>query len=372
MNHYLPTDEKIHILGRTTEQNPLPLFWTASGVEFRTKCSELWFDIESDFTIREEWIRIEVDGCCMQRMMVPKGRSKICAFRTWPSDVEHTVRLLKEVQPMREDEKKFLLLHGIECDGELVAVPQKKYKFEFIGDSLSSGEGLGGFAGLLCAGSSMFGIEGHYALKTARYFDADFRILSQSGWGVYCSCYNDLDRVMPKYYEQVCGVLTGERNERLGAFAQHDFQRWQPDVVIINLGSNDGFALVMEAWVDEVSGEVYQQLQNEYGGVEEKSALRFEAAVIAFLKKLRTLNPQAYLLWAYGMCEHTMLPYLQKAVTQYKAETGDTRADFQQLPVTTDRWVGSSNHPGVITHGYAADVLIDKISKILVPIDKNR
>lgn len=365
MKHYLPTDEKIHILGRTVVQNPLPLFWTASGVEIRTKCSELWFDVESDFSIREEWICIEVDGCCMQRMMVPKGRSKICAFRTWPNDVEHTVRLLKEVQPMREDEAKFLLLHGIECEGELLDVPQKAYKFEFVGDSLSSGEGLGGFAGLLCSGSAMFGIEGHYALKLAKEFAADFRILSQSGWGVYSSCYNDLDRVMPKYYEQVCGILKGDRNEQLGAFAPHDFNSWQPDVVIINLGSNDGFALDVEPWIDPESGKVYKQRKNPYGGVEKESALRFETAVISFLKKLRALNPQASLLWAYGMCDHTMMPYLQKAVAMYKEETNDTRVDFQPLPATTERWVGSSNHPGVITHGYAADVLIDKIREIL-------
>lgn len=365
MKHYLPTDKEIHILGRTVRQNPLPLFWTASGVELRTKCSELWFDIESDFTIREEWIRIEVDGCLLQRRMVPKGRSKICAFRTFPAETERTVRLLKEVQPMREDEQKYLLLHGIACEGELLEVPEKPCKIEFVGDSLSSGEGLGGFAGLVGAGSSMFGVEGHYALKVAKAFDADFRILSQSGWGVYCSCYNDLDRVMPRYYEQVCGILKGERNERLGAFARHDFGSWQPDVVIVNLGSNDGFALDREGWTEPETGREYRQITNAYGGVEEKSALRFEAAVVAFLQKLRALNPQAYLLWAYGMCEHTMLPYLQKAVARYKAETGDERADFQQLPATMDSWVGSSNHPGVITHGYAADVLIDRVKGIL-------
>ena len=104
------------------------------------------------------------------------------------------------------------------------------------------------------AGSAMFGVNGHYALKTAEHFDADYRILSQSGWGVYCSCYNDLIRVMPRYYEQICGVLKGEHNESLGAFEKNDFRKWQPEVVVVNLGSNDGFALVGESWTDPEDG----------------------------------------------------------------------------------------------------------------------
>lgn len=365
MEYFLPTDEKIHILGRTVMSSPLPLFWTASGVELRTNSSELWFDMESDFALREEWICIEIDGCCMQRMMMPKGRTKICAFRGFPSDVKRTIRLMKEVQPMREDEEKCLLIHGVECDGELFAVLEKKCRIEFVGDSLSSGEGLGGYAGLLGAGSAMFGIQGHYALKVANHFQADFRILSQSGWGVYSSCYNDLIRIMPRYYEQICGVVTGEHNEKLGALELNDFAKWQPDVVVINLGSNDGFALDREGWLNTEDGQMYRQVTNPYGGVEKQSALRFEQAVINFLKKLRELNPDAYLLWAYGMCDHTMAPYLDNAVRQYLTETGDSKTSFQILPSTTQLWVGSSNHPGVITHDIAARVLIDRLEGIV-------
>ena len=126
MKYYLPINANIHILGRTVLENPLPLFWTASGLEIKTNSSELWFDVESDFESREEWVRIEVDGVLMQRMLLQKGRTKICAFRGWPMDTVRTVRLLKEVQPVREDEKKCLLIHGIQCDGELFEIPQKK------------------------------------------------------------------------------------------------------------------------------------------------------------------------------------------------------------------------------------------------------
>ena len=152
MRHYLPTEPEIHILGRTRKGTPLPLFWTASGLEFQTDAGELWFELESGYDVMEEWIRIEVDGFCLQRMMVPKGKSRLCAFRGFPAGSLRTVRLLKEVQPMRDDEGRFLLVHGLDCDGNLFPVPKKRCRIEFVGDSLSAGVGLGGAPSLIGPG----------------------------------------------------------------------------------------------------------------------------------------------------------------------------------------------------------------------------
>lgn len=365
LQNFSPVHEKVHIMGRTKHTVPLPLFWTASGLEIRTDSSQLWFDVESDYEFCEEWIRIEVDGFCMQRMIVPKGRTKLCAFRGWPADTVRIVRIMKETQPDHGDEKRCLLIHGFSCDGELYDCPEKKFHFEVVGDSLSSGVGLAGAKSLIGAGPAVYGLEGHYALTVAKRFEADIRILSQCGWGVYCSCYNDLIQTMPRYYEQVCGVVTGEKNRAMGAFDENDFESWKPDVVIVNLGSNDGFAVDQEGWKDPETGTVYRQISNGYGGVEKESALRFESAVTAFLKRLRRLNPQAYLLWIYGMCDHTMKPYLEKAVMDYRKETEDSRGGFQVLPSMNELWVGSDGHPGILSHQMVAEVLADRLAEIL-------
>ena len=79
MQRYSPLDERVHIYGRCVAREPLPLFWTGSGVEVITDGTELWFELESDYDEWEEWIRIELDGVCAQRRMVDKGRSRICA-----------------------------------------------------------------------------------------------------------------------------------------------------------------------------------------------------------------------------------------------------------------------------------------------------
>ena len=365
IQEYLPTDERIHVLGRTKAGVPLPLFWTGSGVELWTNSSCLWFELETGYDRCEEWIRIEVDGFCLQRMLLERGKRKVCAYRNLPMDKVRRVRLLKEVQPMREDEGKYLLLHGISCDGKLQGVPKKACRIEFVGDSLSAGEGLGGGTELLQGGTAAFGLEGHYALAVAEHFQADFRILAESGWGAHCSCYNDPIRIMPRYYEQICGTVTGERNRELGAFEKNDFMAWQPDVVVVNLGSNDGFALEQPAWVDPQDGTVHKQRENAYGGLEEHSAKQFEASVVSFLKKLRRCNENAYLLWAYGMCDHRMAPYLQCAVEEYQKTTGDSRCGFQILPMSVPMWTGCNNHPGYQAHQLAAQVLIHRLTPIL-------
>ena len=170
---------------------------------------------------------------------------------------------------------------------------------------------------------------------------------------------------MPRYYEQICGVLTGERNRKLGAFSENDFNLWHPDVIIINLGSNDGFAVVQPAWINPEDGLSHKMSLDTLGGLASDSALRFETAVKAFLTKLRRLNPDSHLLWAYGMCEHRMASYLEQAIQDYRTETGDKKADFLLLPATNPLWVGSDNHPGVKEHALAAEVLIQKIGDIL-------
>ena len=57
--------------------------------------------------------------------------------------------------------------------------------------------------------------------------------------GVFCSWEGNEQQAIPLYYEQVCGLLNGERNKQLGAMEKWDFQKFQPDVIVVNLGTND-------------------------------------------------------------------------------------------------------------------------------------
>ncbi|URJ59340.3 SGNH/GDSL hydrolase family protein [Paenibacillus polymyxa] len=234
---------KVH--GRTTHtRTPLTLFWTGSGIELNIKGSELWIEIEADYQVYEPWISIVINGVPMSRLMVTAGRHWICLLRGLNPDTVKNVRIVKDVQPMSSDPRCLLQIHALKVDGELLPVPDKPLKVEFIGDSITSGEGTIGAKDETDWVPMLFTALRNYTAITAEALDADYRVFSQSGWGVLTGWDNNPDTNIPAYYEQVCGVLTGERNEALGAFSDHDFTSWQPDVVVVNLGTNDGGSLL--------------------------------------------------------------------------------------------------------------------------------
>ena len=72
---------------------------------------------------------------------------------------------------------------------------------------------------------------------------------------------------------------------------------------------------------------------------------------------LRERNPRAVLVWSYGMLGSGLQEVLQGAVQQYGSRSGDTRAFYLPLPDTTADTVGSRQHPGVLSHRAAAEVL---------------
>ncbi len=365
MYTYIPAEESnITVNGRTVKENPLPLFWTGSGVEFVTDGGELYFEIETDYSVHEQWIRIVVNGFPAVRMPLAKGNNTVCAFRGFAGAGKKTVQLLKEVQPMRIDEENQLRLLSVRTDGQIFSSDPKKYKIEFVGDSITSGEGLGGTAGMHIWAPAIFSTQGHYALKIAQKLSAEIRILSQSGWGVLSSWDNDPVRSMPPYYETICGVIKGQQNKNMGAYKENDFDAWKPDAIVINLGSNDAYAFDNPAWTDE-SGKVFWQRRKPDGSFEEASIRRFEQAVFDFLVKLRHYNRESILIWAYGMIDHTMQPYIEHALNRYREERGDRAVEFLQLPPLRDGWYGANDHPGVLSHQAAADVLGGRLLELL-------
>lgn len=98
-----PLDPRILRHGRTLEQRPLPLFWAASGVELETCARSLTFVLRADFSTREPWVRVEVDGATVLRQPLERGRNRVTVWRDMPAGSWHRVQLFKETQPMARD-----------------------------------------------------------------------------------------------------------------------------------------------------------------------------------------------------------------------------------------------------------------------------
>mgnify|MGYP000300434555 FL=1 len=355
---------KIH--GRTTGNlSPLTLFWTGSGIELNVKASELWIEFESAYDIYEPWIAVTVNGVVVSRQMVTEGRHWICIFRGMGKDSVKNIRIIKETQALNEDPNSYLQIHKVKCDGEFLPVEDRPYKIEFIGDSITSGEGAVGAKQEMEWIMMWFSAVRNYTYMVAKELNADYRVFSQSGWGVYTSWDNNPYRNIPAYYEKICSTIKGETIKALGGYEDNDFNAWQSDVIVVNLGTNDEAAFRNPMWRDDVTGEEHKQRMNDDGTFNEEDLKKFEDAATNFLKKLRKYNPKAHIVWAYGMLGSTMMPSIKRAVEAYKNQTGDDNVSVLLLPDTTEETVGARMHPGILSHKRTAKVLADYIRNIL-------
>ncbi len=345
--------DALRVWGRTNGSlSPLTLFWTGSALELNVKGSELWLEVESDFSTFEQWAAVVVNGDVIARMPLPVGRHWLCIFRGMAPDKVKNIRFVKEIQPMGGDGKSLFQLHGLRTDGELLPVPALPRKIEFVGDSITSGEGLVGAKAEQDWRPMFFSAVCGYPCLTAALCNAEYRQVSQCGWGVLSGWDNTPDCTIPRIYGQICGPLEGPGQRELGAQEAYGFAAWQPDAVVINLGTNDAGARRQPPWED-AAGQSFQQTGDMAG-----QAL-FRGAVVEFLKDVRQKNPRAWLVWAYGMLGREMVRELREAIHEYKKEAGDQKVEFLLLPATTDETMGSRGHSGKKAHAQAAEVLAD-------------
>lgn len=352
---------QVRILGRhVPTDGALTLFYTASGIECLCTGSELWLELNADYAQYEPWLSIELNGAWLSRFPVAPGRSRVCVFRGMTPGTPKRVRVLKDVQAMHDDPRHLVQITAL-CweEGDFLPLPAPRYRLEFVGDSITSGEGAIGARGEEDWVPAFFSAMNHYGRMTADRLQAEYRLVSQSGWGILSSWDNRPECRVLAYYDKVCGVAAGARNAALGAGQPNDFAAWPADAVIVNLGTNDVSALHNPAWTDPVTGRTFQQTDTP----ENRAAL--VRAVGDGLAMLRRCNPGALLVWAYGMLGAELRPTLEEAVARYCRESGDARARFLPLPPTEAADFGARHHPGVTAHRRAADTLAAFLERAL-------
>lgn len=354
------------IYGRTDEtQYPLPLFFNGSGIEVNVTGTELWIDLEVDYGFHEPWIFTRLNDSFMSRQMLMPGSYSLCLFRSMSPDAVKNIKFFRELQAMSEDDVCHILIRGFRSDGEFLPVADKKYKLEFIGDSITSGEGTYGAKEDTDWLAMYMGVSRNYALMVSDALDAEFRLVSQGGWGVLSGWDNDPRHCIPPLYEKICGLAGGALNEKLGASKPYDFNSWKPDAIIVNLGTNDASAFNQPEFTIPGTKETFKQHKEEDGSYRKSDIERFKQAVFDFLVMLRRNNPGSHIVWCYGMLAYDLTFAITDAMNRYSKETGDHNLAFLQLPNTTDETVGSHAHPGEKSHARAAKVLTEYLQGIL-------
>lgn len=300
---------------------PYSLYWAGGSLEFTFTGARLQLTFDADFTHLEPWISAELNGAPLLRMPLERGRSRVCLFRGMTPGAPRHVRIFKETQPISDDP-----LHRLEvveaAGGEMLPPPPKKRFLEFIGDSLTSGEGLAGAREETDWISPFFSASRSWARWTADLLQADFRAVSQSGWGVCSGWDGDASHAIPPWYGKTRPLRDRE-----------------PDVIVINLGTNDANAI--------------------QSGLGPAGPDGFEEGAFQFLRQLRAEHPAAKLVWAYGMLDDPLRPQLERAVSRF----GD--AWYLPLPAAGPETMGSRQHPGILCHQAAAQTTAEFLKTIL-------
>lgn len=342
--------KELRILGRHGEEtNPVTLFWHGSGIELTLKARELWVECYTEYEYFEQWISIWIDGALISRQIVVNGKSWIPVFLNADPWAVHHVKILKEVQPMTEDRINLFQICRVKTDGQFLNNPKPSMKLEFIGDSITSGEGTIGAISEMNWNSMVMGASFAYPLLTANALQAEARMMSKGGWGVYCSYDKIREKNIPAYYGEVASFFAGRKEEDYGACEKNDFDAWKPDVIIVNLGTNDSSA---------------------YGNTPEEEKPAFVEAVkkaaTDFLYTLREKNPDAHIIWAYGSFPETLTLEIKDALEAYVEKTGDQKAEAVKFPTLTDELKGSREHPGRKWHEMTTELLVQKIKNMFV------
>lgn len=355
----------IRILGRTAKMREnTPLFAANSGLEMNFKGSELWVDFESDYEIIEPWINVEVDGEFLMRMPIVKGHREVLIAHGMAADAVKHIRILKDCQSMPEDGKHCLIVRGVRYEGSFEKLPEPKLRLEFVGDSITSGEGITGAKKEQDWIPMNFCSSMAYERFASDILNAEFRVFSQSGWGVVSGWDNNPNNVIPPNYTKICGSLKGEFNKKLGAQNDYDFSSWTPDAVVINLGTNDGGAFDSPEYKDPKTGEKFKERKDENGERNKDDLARFTKRVEEFIKLVREKNPKSKIIWAYGMLGHELNEQLKKATADIN-KLGDSEVYFLSLPDTTEDLLGSRGHPGPAANKNCGEILAEFIKSIL-------
>ena len=354
-----------NILGRNvkdamTSKNPLALFWSASGIEICTNASELWIQVSSDYSVNEIYLAVQISGYTIARFMAPKEKTWICVAKNLNPQEKNNISIIKDSQPSAFDPNHIVQIYQIAVtkNAEFFQVPKKDCFIEFIGDSITSGEGLCGRPEAPEWISSYISVSNNYAMQIAKIKNAEISIISQCGWGITRGWDSNIYSNIPSHYQNVCSIFNSPMQKELGSCQEYDFSK-KADFVVVNLGTNDNSSF-NNPWTDESTGKVYQYQVNDDGTVAESSKKEIYEGIKKFLYQIRKNNPSAKILWVWGMLKLDKIPaILQNAMEDYKKESGDQNVFSLELDAMEDVEnhlldKGSRWHPGPKTHELAA------------------
>ena len=319
----IPADNpNIQYVGRICFDNPKQPRFTFPGVQINARFTGT--SLKMLCKPQSGYFMVRIDGAEPFKVAFRGERDSVATLATALPKGEHLVRVMYIIEgyELKPDFRGFVL----DKDGELLDAPAlPERRIEFIGNSITCGYGN---ESIEMTDPFEYETENHYytyAQLTTRNLEAMAHVVARSGIGVYRSYDGPKkgtpENVMTTEYEY---TNLYDRSERW------DFSRYQPQVVCINLGTND---LSTNNYDVKLLKQAYKQ----------------------FLKQVRSHNPQAKIVYLCGsMLNGKELDIAKKTLNEVVEEAhkdGDNEVyRFDFTPQNGDLYYGASWHPSLWQH----------------------
>lgn len=349
---YVPNDAVCKYLGRTELSDDI--LWCAmsgTGCEFEYTGKNLEITFQGDSSINDYYnhrarVGIFVDEERVADEMISQNEISIPVIKT-DSDDTYNIKIIK----LSEVEMSTMGIKSIDIDdGEIIApASEKPHKIEFIGDSITCGYGIDSDGPYDNFSTATEDITKTFAHKSSQILNADYSIFAMSGYGLLSGYTSDpsqinTDAIIPPYY---CNLGCSNASFTGSGYPQNyswNFGNFRPDVIVINLGTNDA---------------TYCQNNNE-------KLESFIQAYVDFLGQIRVNNPEAEIFCTLGTCSEQIYSQVEQASKKYSAETGDDKVHALLIDSGDSNYgYGADWHPSEASNTLMGDILADEIAKVM-------
>ncbi len=322
-------DSKVLYLGRfdTGDASGPKFAWSATTIKANFQGTGIRVNLKSG---GDNWFHLVIDNEVKTPLNITSSTPMPIALAAGLAPGTHTLELTRRTEAW-VGEVQFL---GFTVtDGALLEPPAASARrIEFIGDSITCGygnEGTSQYQSFTTKNENAYLAYGSVAARTLK---ADQITLAWSGKGVIRNYGGDTTDLMPQLYLRILPY-----NSTL----LWDPSRWVPQVVVINLGTND-FST----------------------GAPDKTG--FVIAYANLVKQIRNQYPNAHIYCALGpMLNGDNLihgrDFITTAVNQFQS-AGDAKVHFIEFPMQDGTLgYGEDWHPSVATHARMAGQLVQQI-----------
>jgi hypothetical protein len=330
---FIPEFSDVKNIGRFFIENGITyLAQSGSALEFyvTAKYAEIvlagdGFSIYHDDFEKPRYAIYVDDNLLLDSKMSEKNKTIILLDNETEKNIKVKIILLSEAFFGCVGIKNIIAISSYPKDEIIKSTENKKYKIEFIGDSITCGYGNEAPAPNQLFDTKTQNFEKSYAYLSAKELDFDYSVICYSGCGIISTgnkMYEKYTKVNIIYYNK-----------------EWDFDKYNSDIVVINLGTND-FGYISEFRIDEYC-EKYAE----------------------FLKLVREKNPNAFIICIIGMmgCED-LLFLINRAIGLVD---DDKIYAFLFPEQRIQDGIGAQYHPNVVSHAKWGKLLAQIIKEVI-------